>query len=91
MRRRFQTEVAAKFFLRHGIELVGAFTAPVEDGRLTYMTRFADEDARKKAWASFGADAEWAKVKAASETNGPLLKSQVVSVLSPAIAGLLLS
>jgi NIPSNAP protein len=90
MRRRFVQEVAAKFFPRHGIELLGVFTAPVEDGRLTYVTRFPDEDARKKAWASFGVDPEWAALKAASETNGPLLKNQVVSVLSPALAGLLL-
>jgi len=88
MRRRFRDNVATRFFLRHGIELLGVFTAPVEDGRLTYMTRFTDEDARKKAWASFAADPEWAAVKAASETGGPLLKSQTVSVLSPAIAGL---
>ena len=66
------------------------FTAPVEDGRLTYVTRFPDEAARKQAWASFGVDPEWAAVKAASETKGPLLKNQVVSVLSPALAGLLL-
>ena len=90
LRRRFLDEVAAKFFPRHGIELLGVFTASVDDGRLTYMTRFADEAARKKAWVSFGADPEWAAVKAASETNGPLLKNQVVSVLSPALAGLLL-
>jgi hypothetical protein len=88
MRRRFRDKVATTFFPRHGIELLGAFTAPDEDGRLTYMTRFADEDARKKAWASFAADPEWAAVKAASETDGPLLKQQTVSVLSPAIAGL---
>jgi hypothetical protein len=88
MRRRFADKVATTFFPRHGIELVGAFTAPIEDGRLTYMTRFADEDARKKAWASFAADPEWAAVKAASETDGPLLKNQIVSVLSPAISGL---
>jgi NIPSNAP len=90
MRQRFLDEVAVKFFPRHGIELLGVFTAPVDDGRLTYMTRFADEDARKRAWASFGADPEWAAVKAASESNGPLLKGQLVSVLSPALAGLLL-
>jgi hypothetical protein len=90
MRRRFLDEVAAKFFPRHGIELLGVFTAPIEDGRLTYLTRFADDDTRKKAWASFGADPEWAVVKAASETDGALLKRQVVSVLSPALAGLLL-
>ena len=88
MRRRFYNNVATRFFPRHGIELLGAFTAPVDDGRLTYMTRFANEDARKKAWASFAADPEWAAVKAASETDGPLLKNQIVSVLSPAIAGL---
>jgi NIPSNAP len=88
MRRRFRDKVATTFFPRHGIELLGAFTAADEDGRLTYMTRFADEDARKKAWASFAADPEWAAVKAASETDGPLLKQQTVSVLSPAIAGL---
>ncbi len=88
MRRRSADSVATTFFPRHGIELVGAFTAPVDDGRLTYMTRFNDEDARKKAWASFAADPEWAATKAASETDGPLLKHQIVSVLSPAIAGL---
>ncbi|WP_441280718.1 NIPSNAP family protein [Tardiphaga sp. 862_B3_N1_1] len=91
MRRRFLDIVAAKFFPRHGIELIGAFAAQTEDGRLTYMTRFSDEDARKKAWAAFGADQEWAAAKAASETGGPLLKNQVISVLSPAAAGLLLS
>ena len=83
MRRRFLEVVAAKFFPRHGIELIGAFTSQTEDGRLTYMTRFADEDARKKAWAAFGADADWAAAKAASEVDGPLLKNQVISVLSP--------
>jgi hypothetical protein len=91
MRRRFLDIVAIKFFPRHGIELIGAFTAQTEDGRLTYMTRFVDEDARKKAWAAFSADEEWAAAKTASETDGPLLKSQSISVLSPATAGLLLS
>ncbi|KIZ47853.1 MULTISPECIES: NIPSNAP family protein [Rhodopseudomonas] len=88
MRKRFQDVVAAKFFPRHGIELVGAFVAPDEDGRLTYMTRFADEAARKAAWAAFGADSEWAAAKKASEVDGPLLKTQTISVLSPAFAGL---
>jgi len=88
MRRRFCDSVVPTFFSRHGIELVGAFTAPDEDGRLTYMTRFADEAARKQAWASFSADPEWTALKAASETGGALLKNQIVSVLSPAISGL---
>lgn len=91
MRRRFLEIVAARFFPRHGIELIGTFTSQTEDGRLTYMTRFADDGARKKAWAAFGADADWATAKAASEIDGPLLKSQVISVLSPVDASLLLS
>lgn len=90
MRKRFKEVVAAKFFPRHGIELVGAFVAPEEDGRLTYITKFSSEDARKAAWAAFGADSEWAAAKKASETDGPLLKNQIVSVLSPAFAGPLL-
>jgi NIPSNAP len=88
MRRRFRDHVAPTFFPRHGIELVGAFTAPDEDDRLTYMTRFADEAARKQAWASFAGDPEWMAMKAASEAGGALLKNQIVSVLSPAITGL---
>jgi hypothetical protein len=59
---------------RVSIERFGVFTATVEDGRLTYMTRFKDESARNKAWASFGADPEWAAVKAACKTDQPLLK-----------------
>jgi hypothetical protein len=88
MRARFKDVVATTFFPRHGIELIGAFVAPEDDGRLTYMTRFKDEAARKAAWAAFGGDAEWAAAKKASETDGPLLKSQTVSVLSPMVAGL---
>lgn len=89
MRQRFITEVVPRL-PGHGIELLGVFTAPEEDGRLTYLTRFSSEDARKQAWASFGADPDWKAVKAASEVNGPLLKAQTVNVLSPATAGLLL-
>jgi NIPSNAP protein len=90
LRARFIDQVASKFFPRHGIELLGAFVGPTEDGRLTYMTRFDSEEARKKAWAAFAADPEWAKVKSASETDGALMKSQAISVLSPAISGLVL-
>jgi hypothetical protein len=89
MKARFKNEVV-KRFPSHGIELVGVFESATETSRLTYLTRFKSEDDRSKAWAAFGADPEWRVVKAASEVNGPLLKSQTVSVLSPAVAGLLL-
>jgi hypothetical protein len=87
MRSRFKNEVIPRM-PRHGIELVGAFVSPVEDGKLTYLTRFDSEEARQKSWASFGADPEWKAVKAASEADGPLLRQQTVTVLSPAWSGL---
>lgn len=90
MRDRFAGVVASKFFPRHGIELVGAFVAPTEDGRLTYVTRFESEEARKKAWDGFAADPEWAQVKTETEEGGVLLKSQTISVLLSAISGLVL-
>jgi hypothetical protein len=90
MKARFKNEVV-KRFPRHGIELLGVFESATEASRLTYLTRFKSEDDRAHAWAAFGADPEWRAVKAASEVNGPLLKNQTVSVLAPAVAGLLLA
>jgi hypothetical protein len=90
MKARFRNEVV-KRFPDHGIELLGVFESAAEANRLTYLTRFASEDDRTKSWTSFGADPGWRAVKAASEIDGPLLKSQSVSVLAPAVAGLLLA
>ena len=89
MKARFKHEVV-KRFSNHGIELLGVFESPSDTSRLTYLTRFGSEAERAKAWAAFGADPEWLVVKAATEVNGPLFKNQNVSVLSPAVAGLLL-
>jgi hypothetical protein len=89
MRDRFKAEVVPRL-PRHGIELLGVFEAPQEDGRLTYLTRFKSEEDRVKAWAAFGADPEWRAIKASTEVNGALLKSQTVQILTPAVAGLLL-
>ncbi len=90
MKARFKNEVV-KRFPGHGIELLGVFESATDASRLTYLTRFKSEEDRSQAWAAFGADPEWRAIKAASEVNGPLLKNQTVSVLSPAVAGLLLA
>ena len=90
MKARFRNEVV-KRFPGHGIELLGVFESATEAATLTYLTRFNSEDDRTKAWAAFGADPEWRAIKGATEVNGPLLKNQTVSVLSPAMAGLLLA
>ncbi|MBM9593190.1 NIPSNAP family protein [Roseitranquillus sediminis] len=86
VRRRFEAEVAPRF-PSHGIELVGAFV-DADSEMLTYLTRFPDEEARKKAWASFGADAGWKDAKARSEVEGPLIAKQRASVLRPVMPGL---
>jgi hypothetical protein len=90
MKVRFKNEVVRRF-PNHGVELLGVFESPADAARLTYLTRFKSEDDRSKAWAAFAADPEWRAIKTATEVDGPLLKSQTVSVLSPAIAGLLLA
>ena len=90
MKARFKAEVV-KRFPDHGIELLGVFESDSDASRLTYLTRFKSEQDRTNAWAAFGADPGWRAVKAATEVDGPLLKAQTVSVLSPAVAGLLLA
>ena len=89
LRSRFETEVIPRL-RKYGIELLGVFRTPDETGRLTYLTRFEDEAAYKQAWASFGADPEWRAIKAKSEENGPLMRSQTATRLEPTVAGLLL-
>lgn len=90
MKARFKNEVVRRF-PNHGIELLGVFESASDATRLTYLTRFKSDDDRSKAWAAFGADPEWRAIKAATEVDGPLLKNQSVTVLSPAVAGLLLA
>lgn len=87
VRQRFIDEVVPRL-PQHGIELVGVFT-DADNGMLTYLTRYEDEDARDKAWASFGGDEGWKAAKAASEVDGPLIAKQRKTVLTPIVPGLL--
>jgi hypothetical protein len=82
MQRRF-AEVSMPIFKRLGIDVVQCWTAPAEPGVFYYLVRFDSEAASERAWAAFGADAEWKAVKAASEKNGPLLASQSTVRLVP--------
>lgn len=72
-----------RFFGRHGIEVTGIFRPVGTSDKLHYMTRFTDEAARASAWAAFQGDPEWQVVKTASETDGPLLEKQTVTILEP--------
>lgn len=90
MRGRFRDSVVPRL-AAHGIELIGVFVAAEDDGKLTYITRFADEEARLAGWSSFGADEEWKAIKARSEADGPLLARQSVTVLHAFVPDLPLS
>ena len=80
--RRFQ-QVTMPIFERLGIRVVHCWTAPAEPGVFYYLVAFDSDAASERAWAAFGADAEWKAAKAASETSGPLLASQSTLRLAP--------
>jgi heme-degrading monooxygenase HmoA len=82
LKRRFRDHTLV-YFRRHGIELVGCWEPLDRPEQFVYLTRFADEAASKAAWAGFAGDADWRRVKAESETEGPLLATQSVQVLRP--------
>jgi hypothetical protein len=66
-------------FARHGIEVEGFWEADAEDGNdtdvLVYMLVFPDREAARTAWAEFASDPEWQRVKAESQSDGPLVAS----------------
>ena len=86
MKDRFTTHTL-RFFKRHGIDVVGVYSDPADSSRLYYLTRFADDESRQKAWKAFQADPEWQAIKRDSETNGPLLASQSTLTLHPEPTG----
>jgi hypothetical protein len=66
-----------KIFARCGIHPVlysSTLIGPMKPN-LTYLIPFADLAAREKAWAAFGADPEWLKVRAESVARGGQISS----------------
>jgi hypothetical protein len=82
MQRRF-AELTMPIFKRVGINVLQCWTAPAEPNVFYYLVQFDSEAASERAWAAFGADAEWKAGKAASEKDGPLLASQSTVRLLP--------
>jgi hypothetical protein len=71
---RFRDHTTA-IFERHGIKNVGYWLNSVggRNDELWYMLAFDDMGHRQRAWAAFGADPEWQRVRAESEREGPLV------------------
>jgi hypothetical protein len=66
-----------KLFEKHGIHNV-AYFVPQDESKgskdtLVYIVVHPSRDAAKKAWAEFGADPEWKKVREESEADGPIV------------------
>jgi hypothetical protein len=66
-----------KLFERHGMKNVGYWTsadAPASADTLIYILAHESREAAKKNWDEFRADAEWVRVKEASEKDGKIVE-----------------
>ena len=62
-------------FKRHNMKSIGYWRpedAPNSESLFIYVLEHPSREDAKKNWAAFQADPEWKKVKAESETQGPL-------------------
>jgi hypothetical protein len=73
MHARFQNHTVG-LFRKHGIDVLGFWEAMIGTSNvLHHVVRFDDLAHRERAWASFGADPEWLRVRAESEKDGPIV------------------
>lgn len=81
---RFRDHTLA-IFEQHGIKNVGYWTNSVggRSDELVYIVAFEDMAQRDRAWAAFRDDPEWAKVRAQSEADGPLVHHIENRILQP--------
>lgn len=70
---RFREHTTA-LFEKHGMKNIGYWTNAVggSSDEMVYMLAFDDMGHRERAWAAFGADPEWQRVRAESERDGIL-------------------
>ena len=73
-----------KLFDKHGIKSVGYWTpieGPTAGTTLVYLLEHPSREEARKNWADFGADPDWKKARADSETNaGGTLTTKIDSV-----------
>ena len=71
-------------FKRYDIEVVGFWQEVVgRNDRIVYITRFVDAADRETKWAALQGDAEWQRVRAETESNGPIVARVINSFLKP--------
>jgi hypothetical protein len=81
---RFRDHTCA-LFEKHGIKNVGYWVNTIggRSDELWYMLAFESLEQRQKAWASFQGDAEWQRVRAESERDGPLVHHIENRIMTP--------
>jgi hypothetical protein len=86
LNKRFR-EHTCRIFQKHGMEIVGFWTPQDEkDGRsnkLVYLLAFPSREAAEASWKAFGADPEWARVRAESEKGGKIVERVERVFLNP--------
>ncbi len=70
-------------FARHGMTNVGYWVRADDPDVLVYLLAHADAGAAEASWAAFRADPEWQRVRAESESDGPVVASVTSSFLEP--------
>jgi hypothetical protein len=76
---------AIGIFERHGMKAIGFFTTEIgeRNDQLTYILAFDSLAQRERAWSGFRADPEWARVKAESEKDGPIVLRLSSTIFTP--------
>ena len=74
-----------KLFEKHGIKNIGYWTSNIGDysDRLIYILGFESMEQRERAFAAFGADADWQRAFKESEVDGPLTTRIFNTLLNP--------
>jgi hypothetical protein len=72
LHKRFRDHTLA-LFEKHGMESIGYWT-PLEnaEGKLIFVLRYPNREAREKSWKAFLADPDWQSAAKESEKNGKL-------------------
>jgi hypothetical protein len=80
------SKITLKYFEKHGIKVIGFWTALVGTSNiLYYLIAFDDLAHRERAWNAFSTDPDWVKARRETEekSGGPLTERIVNMILKP--------
>jgi hypothetical protein len=72
-----------RFLAKHGITVVGVYSAAEDPTVLYYLAQFDTDEQRRAAWKAFQNDPDWQALRKETEINGPLVAAQTTIVLRP--------